>query len=822
MRTLDTLRTDLRYTLRTLVKSPLFTATAVVTLAVGIGANAAVFSVVDALLLRSLPYPEPDRLAVVSTVYRSDQGESRRWSQTGTTWKVLSEHAETLDLAAFSSGWGGVNLVADGEAAYVEQQRVGAGFFRVLGVPPVRGRGFLPEEDVPGGPKVAVLSHGLWSRTFERDPEIVGRQILLKGEPHTVVGVLPEGFRSTTDADLWTPLRPSTSGEGGGTNYGIVARPETGVSLEQAEAEIAALGERAWEEQRSPESRATATFGLMDLREALTGGLDTPLFILWGVAGLVLLVVCANLAGLMLARSAGRSREIAARMALGSGRAGVVRQVLVESVVLAAVGGAFGVALGRLGLDLLLGLAPEFVRLWQPVTLDARVVGVTAVVALGASVVFGLGPALHASRLDLRGALAAGGSGSASAGATGWPRRLLVVTEVAIGVLLVFLAGLFARSFVELRGLDPGFEPEGLVTASVSLQDARYDSREEIDRLLDRSLERLRATPGIESAAVGLGLPFTRPLNLSVTVAGGEPSDRFSVSSRYVTPAYFETLRIPLLAGRGFRGTDGPDSPTVAVVNRAFVEQRLGPQGLAERPVGSRLELGPGGDVEIVGVVGDVLVNPSGLGGGAPVGRMPMLYLSADQVEDRTFALVHTWFQPAWVVRSGLPEEATFGAIRAAMREADPRLPIASLRPMEQVEAEALGMQRFLMTLVVGLAAIALALAALGIYGLVASSVAERTRELGIRMALGATRERVLRSVAAGGLGLAAAGVLVGSALALAAGRLVGSLVHEVSATDPWTLAGGALILLMVATAASLIPGLRVLDLDPARTLREE
>ena len=818
-RVADALRQDVRFTLRALAKSPLFTATAVLTLAVGIGANAAIFSVVDALLLRSLPYPEADRLAAVAATYRSPDGESERLFHTGRTWEVLRDHAETVDLAVLSNWASGVNLFTRGEADYVLQQRVGAGFFRVLGVSPVLGRGFTAEEDREGGPRVAVLDHGLWRRTFEADPEILGRDVLLKGEPHTVVGVMPEGFRSTAEADVWTPLRASA------TNYVIVARPRPGVSPERAEAEIAALGKRAWEEQRSADSPVTATFGLQDLRSVVIGGLDGPLLILWAVVGLVLLVVCANLASLMLARSGSRSREIAARMALGSGRGPVVRQVLVESLLLAAAGAALGIALGRLGVDLLVGLARDTFGLWQPVALDARVIAATGVVAVAAAVLFGLGPALRASRLDLRAVLAAGGSGSASAGASGWPRRLLVVGEVAVGVLLVVFAGVLARSFVELRDLDPGFEPEGVMTASLSLQDARYESREEVVRLFDRTLEQVRAMPGVDSAAVALGLPFERPLNLpfSAVAPGGEPIGPTAVSTRYVTPGYFETLRIPLLAGRPFRGSDRADGPPVAIVNRELVERYLASSGEPALPVGRRITMTMSGEErEIVGVVADVLANPSGTGGSAPVGRVPMVYLPAEQFGDDAFAMVHTWFQPSWIVRSELPEEAVAEGLRAALREVDPRLPFAAFRDLREVEADALGLQRFLMTLVVGLATIALLLAAVGIYALVAHSVTARTREMGIRLALGSTRERALRTVTLPGVGLAAAGVAVGLALSLGAARVVRSLVHQVSATDPWSLAGGALLLLAVATAASVIPGLRVLRLDPAKTLREE
>jgi len=823
---LEALWTDLRYTVRTLARSPLFTATAVVTLAVGIGANAAIFSVVDALLLRSLPYPEPERLALVTTHYRSPAGEGERWAQDGRAWEAIRDHAELVDAAPFSNWVTGVNLFAGGEALHVDQQRVGAGFFRVLGVQPALGRGFLEAEDRPGGPDVVILSDGLWRRMFEGDLAILGRSILLRGEPHTVVGVMPAGFRGTEKADLWTPLRPSTSGEGAGTNYGIVARRGPGVSPEQADAEIAALGAALWEEQGNGGGEVEIRFALGSLQRGLAGGLQLPLFALWGAVGLVLVVVCANLASLMLARSSRRTREIAARMALGSGRGGVVRQILIESLVLASVGGAFGVLLGALGIDLVAGMAGDVLGVWQPVTLDARVMGVTALLALATSVAFGLAPALHASRLDLRAALVEGGSGgalSSRGGATRWPRRLLLVGEVAVGALLVIFAGLLARTFVNLSALDPGFEPEGVVSATLSLQDARYETRDEIERLFGESLEHIRRIPGVEAASVGLGLPFERPLNLGYRVIGGtgEETEVVAVSARYVTSGYFDTLRVPLLLGRPLGETDGPEAPPVAVVNRAFVERALEPAGLGGSPVGARVAIG-GEELEIVGVVGSVLQSPRGLGGEAPLEGIPMVYLPAGQIDDEVFTLVHTWFQPSWVVRSALPEEATIAGIRSAMHDVDPRLPFAAFRSMAKVEADALGFQRVLMQMILTLAVIATLLTALGIYGLVANAVAERTRELGIRLALGATRDQVIRAVTLPGVGLAVVGAALGGGAALASARLLGHFLWGVSATDPWTLLGGAAALVVVAFGASLLPAMRVLDLDPARTLREE
>ncbi len=814
---LDTLLRDARHAVRALAKSPAFTLTAIATLAIGLGANAAIFSMVDALLLRALPYPDPGRLALVADHVRSRGVEEEDLSQDGKTWELLRDHAESVDLAPYSDWVTGVNLLVGERAVNVEQQRVGAGFFRVLGVAPALGRGFSAAEDVPDGSRVAVLSYGLWRRAFHADPRVLGRSILLRGEPHTVVGVMPEGFRSTAAADLWTPLRPSTTGEGGGTNYRIVARLPPGTSWAEASSEVAAIAGPDWQE-RNGGPGVEARFSVEPLRAGLVDETTrNAVFLLWGAVGLVWAIVCANLASLMLARGSERRRGIAARMALGCGRWGVARQVLAECLVLALAGGALGLVLGVFGLQALSAMARDALGVWQPVALDGRVVAATALLSLATSLAFGLGPALHAARLDPR--LALSESGRAGGGSSRWSRRLLVAAEVAVGVVLVVFAGLLVRTFLHLRSLDPGFDPAGVVTGTVSLEDARYTTREQIDGLLGESLRRIRRLPGVESAAVGLGLPYERLLNLGARVIapGREPTEMTAVSSTYVTPGYFATLGVPLLRGRALRDSDGPGARPVVVVNRRFVEKFLPDAD----PLASRVAIS-GEERRIVGVVGDVLESPAGLGGDAPVARVPVVYFPAAQLSDATFTLIHTWFQPSWIVRSDLPAAATVAGLRKAVAEVDPGLPFTAFRRLGDVEAAALAEQRFLMALVAALGAVAALLAALGIQGLVANAVVERTRELGIRLALGATAGQVLRAIAAPVAALTAAGIAAGWALALAAGHLLEHFLFGVSATDPWTFAAGALLLALVAAAATLAPGLRVLELDPARTLREE
>ena len=450
---------DLRYAARVLRKSPTFTAAAVATLALCIGANTAIFSVVDAVLLRPLPYPHPERLVCVARHY---QDTTEGLGENGQIWEAVRDDASYLD-AAVIGGSMGVNFASGGRVEYVTQQRVSAGFFRVLGIPPLIGREFSADEDRQGGPAVTVLSYALWKRIFREDPAIVGQAITLRGEPYTVVGVLPANFQSSTPADLWTPLRPSRNGEGGGWNYDLVGRLRPGATWVQADTQIEAIGAPILH-GNGKDTRVR--LHLISLQSGLTDNLRRPLLILWAAVGLVLLIGCVNIAGLLLARAAGRTREMATRLALGSGRAALVRQMLAESVLLGLSGGAAGVALGWLGVKALKALAQDSLNVWQTLELDWRVLAATACASIAAGILFGLYPALVASRLEIRAALGEAGRGVAGS-RNPWPRRLLVAGEVALGVVLLVGAGLLIRTFAHLRGLNPGFDAHSVITAQL-------------------------------------------------------------------------------------------------------------------------------------------------------------------------------------------------------------------------------------------------------------------------------------------------------------------------------------------------------------------
>lgn len=804
---------DVRYAVRVLRRTPGFTLTAVTTLALVIGANTAVFSLANALLLKPLPFPEGDRLALVTMTYTSPRGTSTGSSIDGATWKMIAASPWASDAAVFSDWTSGVNMVINRQARFVEQQRVGAGFFRVLGTPPVIGREFSPEDDLPGGPAVAILSHELWVRGFDSDPGILGQSVLLRGEPWQIVGVLPEGFRGTAAADVWTPLRPTTTGEGGGTNYAAVVRVPNGQSFAEAAGRLPDV-EAALRAGGLPET-VTVVAGLRPLGEILSEDNREPIVMLAAAVATVLVIACVNLAALLLARGGARSKEIATRMALGSGRRAVVRQLMAESLVLGLTGGAAGVIVAQLALQGLQTLGGDRFADWQRATIDGQVLLLCGGLSLLTSLTFGLVPAWQASRLDVQTALIEGGSRSIAGGARHWTRRGLIVAQVALGVVLLVSAGLLLRTFVNLQSLTPGFNPEGLTTASVSLLDARYEGPAEVNALFEKTLERLRATPGVDAAAVSLGLPYERALNMGFRFPG-EDSGR-TASVMYVSPDLFRTFEMSLTRGREVRSSDTSSARPVVVVNESFARLYSKDQDV----MGRLLRLS-GVEREVVGVVGDVQMRPGfqidGMVPG-PIVASPAIYVPAAQIT-KAIVATHVWFQPIWTVRASSPMIAA-KALNDAISGTDPLLSVGVIRQMSDVRAAATAEHSMLMTLVGALSLVALLLAAVGLHGLIGHSVTERTREFGIRLALGATPGGTVRAVALSGIALSAVGAALGLLLALPASTLVASVLYGVAERDPLTYFGAALFLFMVAAVASVLPALRILRLDPATTLRQ-
>jgi predicted permease len=806
--------------LRRLRHSPGFTTSATLTLALCIGANTAIFSVIDGALLRPLPYSHPERLFDVATAWRGEGGAGIDTHQDGHAFRVIHERAGLLDSAAVGLD-SGVNFSAQGEPEFVPQQRVSAGFFHVLGVRPRLGREFTPDEDQPGGPGVAILSDALWRRAFHADPAVIGRAMTLAGEPAVVVGVMPADFDTRGRSDLWVPLRPAKTGEGERGPYDVVARLRPGATLAAAEAQLDALSAEALSEQ--VQAGISCHLRLIGLQRARSLATRAPLLVLWAAVGAVLLIGCINLAGLLLVRMRRREREIATRMALGGTRPAVIRELLVESLLLAAAGGTAGLALGWMGLRGMQRLAVGIFEL-SGAGLDLRVLAATAGLSLLSSLFFGLLPALRASDIDLRSAMAPAGAGSTSAAGGGvrrFPGRMLVIGEVALCMALLIAASLLVRCLAVMSALRPGFEAANLLTAKVSLHDARYRTSQQMTRLFEAGLSRIRGIPGVEAAAVGLSLPYERGLYMGFRWLDADPPPAKiqNLVLSYVTADYFNTLRIPVLRGRVIDGDDRAASAPVVVVSEEFAHRYLP----GKEVVGRRIRLG-GQPRQIVGVVGDVQQR-QGWEESSPVSflsPLPAVYLPVAQLGDDLLPLAHTLFSPSWIVRAAAPPAAILAGVRRAVQSVDPQLPLAGFRSMAEVRSASLQGRRFLAILLTVLAGLALALAMVSLYGLTASAVVERTQELGIRMALGATTRAAVVEVAAPGALLALAGTGLGLLLAGLSDRMLRHLLWGVSTTDVLTFTAGPLALLGIAVAASILPARRVARLDPAQTLRHQ
>ena len=616
---------DLRYALRTLRRSPSLSAVIILTLALCIGANTAIFSIIDATLLRPLPYPEPDRLVNVARVFRSHGREATINAQDGAAWELIRDHVTYLDSAAVGSA-NGVNFGTVGSAQHIQAQRVGAGFFRILGVRPMVGGEFTRDEDRPGGAPVTVFSYSFWQRAFHSDASVVGKPVMLSGEAHTVIGVMPESYHSNY-ADLWTPLRPSRTGEGSGTNYEVLARLKPGVSWAQADSQIETIGAPMIREWKLG-ADVYARLHLITLQQGETDDVKKPLLIAWAAVGLVLLIGCANVASLLLARAATRAREIAMRLAIGGSRGMVLRQFLVETLVLAILGGGLGLLVGKWGLKALKDLAGGSFPIPASARLDGRVLAATAALALLATLLAGVFPAFEASVVDIRTALTEAGTRGVAGLRKRWSRRLLVAGEVALAVLLVIGAGLLVRTLTGLDHLRPGFDPANVITAHFSLNDARYATSDPVNKLFDSGLARIRELPGVEAAAVALTLPYERALNGGLQRLDGPEAgpDWLTTDEVYVTAGFLRALRISLLRGRDLRDSDGVKSAPVALVNEAFVKRYFSKQ----EPVGSHIAVDSVAR-EVIGVVDDVQQR-SGWGAFGPLAPAPTVYFPAAQV----------------------------------------------------------------------------------------------------------------------------------------------------------------------------------------------
>ncbi|HEV2395990.1 MAG TPA: ABC transporter permease [Candidatus Sulfotelmatobacter sp.] len=808
---MGTVGQNLKFAIRQLRRNPGFTTAVVVTLALAIGANTAIFSLVNALMLTSLPYPHPDRMG---TIFRRVEGVSPYDGPhgiDGKEWELLRDDVPAL-VSAVSGSTTGVNLQASAHAAYVQDGRISLHYLDVLGIRPAAGRNFTTAEDTPHGPNAVILSYSLWRNVFGGDRSIVGQAIQLKGEPYTVIGILPQGATTPLDAGLYTALQPSTQGEGGGTNYDVITRLRNGATWQQADAEL----NRAWAGEAislANENHASrVSFYLVPLQQGQTATLRPKTLALMLAAWLILLIACANLAGLTLVRVARRTSEIATRLALGASRWQIERQLWVENLVLAVAGGAAGVGVGFLALRGLLSLLPLGFLPVAHVPIDGRVLAFTLAVALLTSILFGMLPALATRRIDLRSSMASRGVGSTERQRL---RQTLIAGEVALTVLLLTGAGLLVRTLVHLETLPPGFNPHGVMTAKASLNDVRYDDPATFRKLLDESTAAMRRIPGVESAAVGLTLPFEPTMNDEVTLADGkETGENVGTDILYVTPGYFETLQIPMLAGRRFTRSDGPNAQTVAIVNHAFAEKFYH----GANPVGRTLNKG----IAIVGMVGDVQLS-SNLDPIAPLQTEETMYVPAAQMtQPAALAMIHTWVQPNWIVRTAGPVQGLTGDMQRALASAAPGLPFSGFHTMSDLQAEALATQRIEVALLSAMAGLALLLSAVGIFSLVASLVTQKTREIGIRIALGSSVRRAMVHTGVPGVRASAWGLIVGLILCAGTLRVLHSVLYGVGVYDWPTMLGVLLVLATVALIAAAVPTLRVARISPAQTLRDE
>lgn len=801
----------LRFAARQLRRNPGFAATVMITLALAIGANTAIFSLMNALMLQGLPYPHAERIGMV---YARDSGaETSDYAVRldGEQWELLRDNVPAL-ISAVSAGTSGVNLRSGSHVEYVHDGRISAHYFDVLGLQPVIGRNFSEEEDRPGGPKTAILSYSLWLNAFGADSSVVGHTIDLRSQPYTVIGVLPHGATTPLNADVYTCLQPTREGEGGGTNFEIITRLRNGSSWQAANAQI----NRAWTayaqnfQRHSPGSHLT--YHSVSLQKGETESLRPQVIALMVSAGLILLIACANLAGLTLVRVLRRTPEVATRLALGASRWQIQKQFWNENLLLAILGGAVGIFVGFLALrGLLLLLPPNFLPV-EHISIDARVLAFTLALSMLTSILFGMLPALAARKVDLRSSM--GGGRRVAAAGSKRLRQALIVGEVAVTVVLLAASGLIIRTLIHLETLPRGFNPSGVMIAKASLDDARFHDPATFRKLLDESTAAMRQIPGVVDAAVGLSVPYEPVLNDGIILSDGkEAGHTVSTDMIYATPGYFHTLQMPLLAGRIFTDADRPNSQHVAIVNRSFAQKFYG----GANPVGHYLNK----DTLIVGEVDDVPIS-SNLNPVAPLMSEETIYIPGAQVSAQYLSLVHIWFQPDWIVRTAGPVLGLSTKMQRALSSADANLPASGFYSMGDLLARTLTTQRIEVVLLSAMAMLALLLSAVGIFALVASMVTQETREIGIRMALGSTVGQAMLHVGRSSMGASAAGLFAGLLLSAGALQVIRSWLYGVGVYDALTLSIVVFTVVLVTLLATALPTLRIAQIDPASTLRQE
>lgn len=792
---------DVRFALRQLTKAPGFSTVAILTLALGIGATTAIFSVVNGVLLRPLPYPDPDALVRVHETipqygrFSVAPATFLDWRDQNTSFDRLAVYGGSSATFAWSSG-----------PERVPGAVVSWDMFPLLRATPTLGGNFTPEQDAPGGDNVIIISHGLWQSRFGADPQVVGTTVTVNGLPTTILGVMPPDFYFPTRAvEYWMPiaLNPSSATRGG--HYlGVVGRLKDGVRIEQANTEMAGISERLGEQY--PDASAGESAEVVSLKEQVVGRIRPALITLLIAVGVVVLIACANVANLLLVRASVREKEVAIRTALGAGRQRLVFQMLAESLVLAVVAGVLGLALAYAAIPAIQTLSAGSIPRVADVTIDGTVLAFTLAASMVTGILFGLVPAWQSSRTGTSTVLKEGGRSSVGSGGR-WMRNALLVAEVALSVVLLVGAALLLRSFDKLTSVDPGFNPQGVLAFQLALPGTAYPDSENQISFYDRLLDRLATVPSVTAASSVQTLPMGGGYVLTVQVSSqppAKPGEEPSAHYRAISPDYFKTLEIPLVRGRAFTAQDRADGAPVAIVDEAFVAKHF-PN---DDPIGERIDIGNGTNgAEIVGIVGNVSYN------GLEAEQTPTMYVPQNQaISSSAWVLVRTAGEPA----------ALSQTVRQIVGEFDSTLPTANMNPLTTTVDNSVAQQRFSMLLIVLFGGVALFMASVGLYGVVAYSVSLRNREIGLRMAIGAQPGDVLKMVIGGGMKLAAIGVVLGVVGALALSRLVASMLFEVAPSDPTSYVATAGTLLVIAALACYIPARRAMGIDPMVTLQQD
>jgi putative ABC transport system permease protein len=800
---------DIRYGVRMLWKSPGFTLVSMIALALGIGANTAIFSVVNTVLLRPLPFNHSEQI-----VRFLRTTPKRGTSYTSFSWLNFADlRSQNRSFEAISAFHGSTaSLTGDLAPERISGVYSSVDLFKVLDAQPQLGRTFAPQDEQPGGAQVVVISHGMWQRRFGTDPNIIGRQITLNGKTKEIIGVMPANFHFLFVDDppeYWVPEDPKgeMSTQRGAVYLEVLGRLRPGLTIEQAKADVQAIA--AHLEEQYPTVNTGRSVNLIREHEHLVGDLRPTLLVLLGAVGFVLLIACGNVANLLLARAAGRSREMAVRAALGASRWRIMRQLLTESLLLSTGGGALGLLFAMWGIDLLSIVAPANLPRFSETGIDITVLLFTLGASVLTGVAFGLAPAFHASKVDLNEALKESGRSSTEGRGRHRLRSLLIVSEVALSVVLLVGAGLLIQSFVKLRNIDPGFNPQGVLTASISLPAGKYSSNEQLRGFYQQAIEQASRLPGVESAAAISPLPLSgNDFNTFFSVGGQPdpgPGQRPSAGVRVITPEYLRAMSIPVIKGRSFTDQDTAQSPKVILINQILSRRFFG----NDDPIGKRLNVGLNNiDGEIVGVVGDVRFNS------LDAEPSSEYYVPFQQAPFESISLIlRTYSSDVGTLTSSL---------RTLVRELDKDIPVYEIRPMERLVADSVARQRFSMTLIALFAGLALALAVVGIFSVMSFLVAQRTHEFGIRLALGAQTRDILGLVLRQGMSLVVIGIVAGVAVSIAVTRVMASMLYGVGVRDPLTVAAVSFLLSLVALIACMVPARRATKVDPMVALRYE